>query len=62
MYSFTYHGKKRYAMEIGPTQGGLLCKQFLPERGLRTFKPGKRMDLQKVSFLTACAVKLRSLF
>jgi len=45
---FTYHDKPRIAVELGPGKGGMLTMQLSPERGLRTFKPGKMMDSKRV--------------
>jgi len=40
---FKYHGKRRIAVEHGPDKRGcgMLTTQLFPERGTRTFKPGK---------------------
>jgi len=64
MVVFEYAGQRRYAKELGPANehGNIPCQQYLPERGFRTFKPGRRFNVQKVGFANSCLVKVRSLF
>lgn len=48
--AFEYHGKPRVAIEHGPDERGcgLLTTQLSPQRGTRTFKPGKMFGISEV--------------
>lgn len=51
---FIYKDKRRVAIEKGPDSRGngcLFCFQLVPEKGYRSFKPGKMMDCKRVGLL-----------
>lgn len=51
---FTYKGVERVAAELGndPRGCGLLTVQLMPQRGIRTFVPGRMMDCREVKGLS----------
>ena len=60
---FTYDGKPRVAIELGPANehACLPSTQLSPQRGHRTFKVAKMMDIQKLGFVATLYWMARSL-
>jgi hypothetical protein len=60
---FNYGGKRRIVIERGPDSRGcgLLCTQIVPEKGIRTFKPDKMIDVKKVGRLRSWYYLLKSI-